>query len=461
MFQAVVAVDSQNGIAAGNHQRNSIPWKHHADMKHFRNLTANGVVIMGGKTYRSIGKSLPNRINCIISHRTICPRDQNENSTFLVFRDPWQCVRWCNRYYKNKNVFVIGGSEIYKWFYDNDLLAAEYVTRLEADYKCVKFYPNTDAKMGEAKQLAVFDETGNLPRSVIYLRKHYNKAEENMLAVATDILMNGDISNDRTGVGTKSLFGRQLRFDLTNNNFPLMTTRPVPLRLVFEELMWNLRGQTDAKILSSKRVKIWEPNTTREFLDNRGLNHLPVGDIGHSYGFSMRHYGADYKDCTVDYKDQGYDQLRHLVVGLRNKPYSRRHMISLWEPNKQNQAALPPCLYNYQFYVRDGYLSCMMSQRSSDYAVAGGWNVAYGALFTYLLANQCRLKPRELIWNLGDVHIYNNCSGGMDEQVIRKPTNYPKLFIRNAPTRLTLFEFVNLELINYHPSDKIAFPMNV
>jgi thymidylate synthase len=265
---------------------------------------------------------------------------------------------------------------------------------------------------------------------------------------------------NRTGCPTYSLFGRQFRFALDNNKFPLMTTRKMFLRGIFEELMLYLRGQTDSKILEKKGIHVWRGNTTRQFLDKNGLT-LPEGDMGHSYGFSFRHFGAEYKTCHDNYDGQGFDQLYYVINEINKNPTSRRLIISLWEPNHMHKAALPPCLYNYQFYVSNGQLSCMMTQRSSDFALAGGWNIATGALLTYFIAHYTNTKPFELIWNIGDLHIYHNNLSAVAQQITRNPNIYPKLYLTNMPEKIDNITYDNLQLINYCPQGHISMNMNV
>jgi thymidylate synthase len=277
------------------------------------------------------------------------------------------------------------------------------------------------------------------------------------------ILDTGYPSDDRTGTGTISLFGERLEFDLSNNKFPLVTTRRMFLRGIFEELMLYIRGQTDNNILAEKKINVWTPNTTREFLDKRGLHQLPTGDMGHSYGFSFRHFGGEYIDCRTDYKGVGYDQLTELIKEIKVNPCSRRLIISLWEPNHMHKAALPPCLYNYQFYVRGEKLSCMMTQRSSDQFMAGGWNVATGALLTIMIAHVCKLSPDRLVWNIGDAHIYNNLIDQVKEQISRIPYQFPYLLLKDASdiTDIQQFEYKNIDLCGYRSHSAISGVMSV
>jgi dihydrofolate reductase/thymidylate synthase len=433
MFNVIAAVDDNNGIA----KNGIIPWNVPEDMKYFRDMTTNCIVIMGRKTYESIGKPLPNRINYVISSKEI-----SGITTFKTFQE---CVK---AIVTPINIYIIGGLQIYRLFYENNLVSKSYITHIKGNYEC-------DLTFNE--YLSDHSDIINvIDKATFKVYHHKNTYELKMLRCMSDIIDHGDESMDRTNVGTLRLFGEKLEFDLTNNQFPLMTTRKLSLRMIFEELMLYLRGQTDSKILEEKGINVWKHNTTREFLDSRNLHHLPVGDMGHSYGFSFRHYGAKYINCKTDYKEAGFDQLKYLINEIKTNPSSRRLRITLYEPDKVAEAALPPCLEQYQFYVNDGYLSCMMMQRSSDFFTAGGWNVATGSLLVILLAHICNLKPKKLIWVIGDIHIYKNLIDKVKLQLVREPYLYPKLYLKDPPNTIEDFTYENLQLLfyNYHESIK-------
>lgn len=464
MFTAIVAYDSNYGIG----KNNKIPWKLPEDIEHFKNTTINNIVIMGRKTYESIGKPLSNRINFIISSTLELKIDDTNLNLIKVFKTPLECVKECliNDRYKNIKLFIIGGTSIYNWFYEKKLIGDEFLTEIEGDYNCDTyfkynhFYTNKNTKILNTWNYKYHNSDN--PSAMLLYNIYINNEENNILELMSKILKEGISSNDRTGTGTLSLFGERLTFDLSNNNFPLMTTRKLFFRGIFEELMFYLRGQTNNKFLIDKGVNIWTANTTREFLDKRGLNHLPVGDFGHSYGFSFRHFGANYINCNTDYKDQGYDQIKNIINEIKLNPESRRLVISLWEPNNMSKAALPPCLIMYQFYIRNNKISCMMTQRSSDYFTAGGWNIATGSLLTILLSKICNLEPDKLIWNIGDVHIYQNLINQAKEQLLRNPYTFPKLYFKEKEYKnIEDFNYEDLELLGYKYHPNIKFDMNV
>jgi thymidylate synthase len=291
-------------------------------------------------------------------------------------------------------------------------------------------------------------------------KKMMNTEEYQILNTLSNILKQSP-RIERTGTGTKSLFSPpEMRFSLENNRFPLLTTRKLPLKHIFEELMWILRGETDVKILQNKKVRVWDANSSRDFLDNNGLQHLPEWDIGESYGFNMRHFGGVYTEV----ESGGFDQLSDVIHLLKTNPTSRRIIINLWNPNSWKNAALPPCLFCYQFYVTDGkYLSCKATQRSSDMSLAGGWNIATISLLTIMVAYVCNLQPKEIIWSVGDAHIYLNQIEGVQQQLTREPRPFPSFYIIKSPINddITKFEYDHFRLDDYAPYPSIKLAMNI
>lgn len=301
-------------------------------------------------------------------------------------------------------------------------------------------------------------------------------------------ILKGDDRSDRTGTGTISVFGRHLRFDL-RAGFPLLTTRKMFFRGIVEEFLFFINGHTNTNLLEDKGIKVWSGNTSREFLDKCNLMHLPTGDMGPSYGFQLRHFGASYNNCFDNYTGQGVDQLAALLHSLKYDMYGRRHIVSLWNPVDLHAAPLPPCLHCYQFYVNVGdngarVLSCMMTQRSSDYCVAGGWNIAFGALFTMFLAHLLDYEVGELHWMVGDVHIYKNLVGAFlaqSERTVRPAptlqivpvdmdvndtdadddTDDPSSYIHNMLQKIKKYKFENFKLIGYNPHESIQLQMSV
>lgn len=246
------------------------------------------------------------------------------------------------------------------------------------------------------------------------------------------VLESGQRRADRTGTGTLSLFGEQTRFDISES-VPLLTTKHVPWKACVRELLWFLRGETDATSLRTEGVRIWDANSSRAFLDARGLRRLPEGDIGAGYGFQWRHFGAEYISCKDNYAGLGFDQIAYVERELKADPFSRRIFMSAWNPAALRDMALPPCHVSAQFYVGEGgWLSCHMYQRSNDEFLGKPWNIFSYTALTYLLAKRCDLKPKELIISCGDSHVYLDHVEQVELQLSREPFPAPTLHVGDS-----------------------------
>ena len=285
------------------------------------------------------------------------------------------------------------------------------------------------------------------------------------LTLMRTILETGQTNNDRTGVGTLSVFGAMLKYNL-QDTFPISTTKRIFFRAIFEELMLYLSGNTDNTILQKKDIHVWDGNTSRDFLDKRGLSHYVVGDMGHTYGFNMRHYGAQYLGCKATYPhNYGYDQLENVITLIKNEPTSRRIIIDLWDPSTVDSATLPSCLCKYQFSVNveKKELNLIIYLRSSDYFLANNWNTCTGALFVHLLCNLegIHLTPGVLTVFIADAHIYKTHIEQVKQNLTRNPYPYPKLLICGGKSNLKKknileFTYEDLEFLGYksHPNIK-------
>jgi thymidylate synthase len=276
-----------------------------------------------------------------------------------------------------------------------------------------------------------------------------------------NILANGVEKLDRTNVGTLSVFGRMHRYSL-RDSFPLLTTKRVFWKGVVLELLWFIKGQTNTKILSEQGVKIWDGNSSREFLDSRGLVHREVGDIGPAYGWNWRHFGAKYVDCNTDYTGHGVDQLMECIRLLKHNKSSRRIILTAWDPSKLDELALPACHAFVQFYVgANDELSCLLSQRANDICLGVPFNIASYSLLTYIIAHHCGLVPGEFIHSMGDTHIYLNHIEPVKKQLDRTPRPFPKLKIKCDPKPIDEYTFEDFELIDYNPHPIIKMEMAV
>ncbi|KAG0658873.1 Thymidylate synthase [Monosporozyma unispora] len=295
-----------------------------------------------------------------------------------------------------------------------------------------------------------------------------NKEEDQYLDLCQRIIDEGEFRPDRTGTGTYSLFAPpQLRFNLADGQFPLLTTKKVFTRGIILELLWFIAGCTDGNKLSEQGVKIWEGNGSREYLDKLGLTDRREGDLGPVYGFQWRHFGAKYKTCDDDYTGQGVDQLQDVIFKLKNNPYDRRIIMSAWNPPDFPQMALPPCHVFSQFYVnfpKDGgkpKLSCLLYQRSCDMGLGVPFNIASYALLTIMIAHVVDMEPGEFIHTLGDAHVYRDHVDALKEQISREPRSFPTLKITRKVDSIDDFKLEDFEISDYNPHSRIQMKMSV
>lgn len=254
------------------------------------------------------------------------------------------------------------------------------------------------------------------------------------------VLENGTDRGDRTGTGTRSVFGHQMRFDLSAG-FPIVTTKKVHLRSIIVELLWFLRGDSNIAYLTDNKVSIWD-----EWADENG-------ELGPVYGVQWRSWPKP---------DGGHiDQIEQLVHGLKTNPNSRRHLVSAWNPALVDEMALPPCHTMFQFYVADGKLSCQLYQRSADLFLGVPFNIGSYALLTMMLAQCCDLEPGDFVHTFGDAHIYHNHYDQVREQLSREPRDLPTMKINPAKRDLFSFELNDFELEGYDPHPRISAPVAV
>ncbi len=260
------------------------------------------------------------------------------------------------------------------------------------------------------------------------------------LELMRHVLENGHEKSDRTGTGTRSVFGWQMRFDL-DRGFPLLTTKKLHLRSIIHELLWFLRGETNTRYLKENGVGIWD-----EWAD-------PNGELGPVYGHQWRHWQ------TPDGRE--VDQIRQLLEGLRRNPDSRRHIVTAWNPADVDRMALPPCHALFQFYVAGGRLSCQLYQRSADIFLGVPFNIASYALLTLMIAQVGGLRPGEFIHTFGDAHLYSNHLEQTRLQLSREPRDLPRMRLNPAVDDLFAFRFEDFTLEGYDPHPHISAPVAV
>lgn len=254
------------------------------------------------------------------------------------------------------------------------------------------------------------------------------------------IMENGVDKPDRTGTGIRSVFGYQMRFNLADG-FPMVTTKKLHLRSIIHELLWFLKGDTNIAYLKENGVRIWD-----EWADENG-------DLGPVYGYQWRSWPAP--------NGEKIDQISRLIEGLKNNPYSRRHIVSAWNPALVEDMALPPCHSLFQFYVADGKLSCQLYQRSADTFLGVPFNIASYALLTLMVAQVCDLEPGDFVHTFGDAHIYSNHFEQVKEQLSRSPKPRPRMILNPDVKNIFDFEYADFELKNYTFDPHIKAPVAV
>jgi len=260
------------------------------------------------------------------------------------------------------------------------------------------------------------------------------------LDLMQDILTNGKDREDRTGTGTRSVFGRQMRFDLSKG-FPLLTTKKLHIKSIVHELLWFLSGSTNIQYLKDNNVKIWDAWADKD------------GNLGPVYGNQWRSW--------PDYEGGSIDQIAELISQIKTNPDSRRLIVSAWNVGQIKDMALPPCHLLFQFYVADGKLSCQLYQRSADIFLGVPFNIASYSILTHMIAQQCNLEVQDFVHTLGDAHLYHNHFEQVKEQLTRSPLALPKLKILRKPESIFDYKFEDFEIEGYEAHAHIKAPVAV
>lgn len=310
------------------------------------------------------------------------------------------------------------------------------------------------------------------------------------LQLCNTILSDGTEKDDRTGTGTKSIFGYQMRFDLSEG-FPLMTTKRTAMRLITSELLWFIKGDTNIKTLIAQRNHIWDEWAFEKWVNSKDYDGPDMTDFGlrasadeqfqaivdeqmtifrnkilsdekfaDTYGDLGPVYGRQWRSWPTP-GGESIDQLKNVISSIKNNPDSRRHIVTAWNPSEVDRMALPPCHTFFQFYVAEGKLSCQLYQRSADVFLGVPFNIASYALLTHLIARECNLEVGDFIHTLGDAHIYSNHMNQVNEQLSREPRALPKLKISDEKTSIFDLETEDIEIEGYDPHPRIKAPIAV
>lgn len=357
--------------------KNRLPWRIKEDMDWFKKLTTSGTVIMGRNTWDSLPekyKPLPDRRNVILSKN----RFSSSNEFQWEYDPVYQNTLWgtglntvlpIEQDGKYRDNYVIGGASVYEQSIIDKRCDELYLTEIDEDVynggeriECDTFFPKIPKHFRKVKEIR-----GKTPGVTFQIWKNWTfseSPEHQYIDMLRDIIDNGEEKKDRTGIGTKSLFGKQLRFSLENETIPLLTTKKVWYKGVVEELLFFLRGDHDNRKLKKKGVHIWDGNTSREYLDRYDKKHIETDDLGLAYGVQWRAAGAKLQNIDTDYRGKGVDQIQECIDLIKYNPASRRILFHAWNIQDRDDMALVPCHIMYQFYVHEnGKLDCMMTQR--------------------------------------------------------------------------------------------------
>jgi thymidylate synthase len=302
-------------------------------------------------------------------------------------------------------------------------------------------------------------------KNVVEINKYKNRDKNNdyheeyqYLNLLQDLMQDGTLEEGRNGA-VQTAIGSAMHFSLENGKIPILTTKKTAWKTCLKELLWFIRGDTSNKRLNDVGVHIWDANTTREFLDSRGLQHYEEGDVGSLYGYSWRFYNAEYKGCDADYTGQGIDQLQQVIDTLKDPAQrsSRRMVISAWNVEQLDGGCLPPCHVLFQFNVVDGNkLSCCLFARSQDIFLGEPFNIASYAFLTHLIAKHCDLEPYEFILYCGNCHIYDDHFEQVTEQISKTPYPFPTVEILNKRDDVNDYVIEDFKIHDYqhHPQIK-------
>jgi len=487
----ILAIDDNFSIAYVDSTtlKSQIPWNFKEDIEYFRKITTHtentekmNAVVMGRKTWEMIPvkyRPLKNRINVVISSTLVDEKD----SGFSIFANSELAIKYLNKLDVVETIFICGGVELYNEYISKSCYV--YLTKIDYNFKanlrvnidlsnydlvsksvvngkhgCFRDEASkTSVEITSSKDEVSFNELGICNISFNkYKRKSVNREEEQYLNILRNILTTGHYRQTRNAK-TYSIFGANMEFDLTKG-FPLLTTKNVFFRGIFEELKFFLQGKTDSKILEEKGINIWKPNTTREFLDSVELSHYKEGDMGSVYGFQWRYFNAKYEGCDHDYTGQGIDQFIEVLRLLKTDKYSRRIIMTTYNPSQAKQGVLYPCHGIVTQFVVSGenMLCCSTYIRSNDFILGNPFNIASYALLVHIVCELVnndpsyegvKLIPYKLIINIGDVHVYETHVNVAKEQLLRIPYEFPTLKFNKKITNIDDLNFEDITIENY------------
>ena len=474
LINVILAIDEKFGLG----KNNKLPWDIKEELNIFKKKTLDSIVIVGRKTLENLPILKNRTIFCISKN---FKRLVNNQNVVVLFSDIRDAVEQANKL--NKQIFVIGGSQIYneifKYFKERITV---HISFIKDKFDCDVYFDKNNLKDFYISKKEEYD-------SFIHYEMVYKKyGEYQYLNLIKDILENGERRQTRNAQ-TLSDFCRHLKFDL-RYGFPLLTTKKMFLKGIIEELLFFIRGDTNSKILEEKGINIWKGNTSREFLDENGFKDRKEGEMGPMYGSIWRNFNSlssekekndmedskytkfIYKSYNKDYsfyksrevESIGFDidQLKFVINEIKTNPTSRRILMTTFNPAQVNQGVLWPChSITIQFYVQDGFLDMFCYNRSSDVFLGLPFNIASSSLFLMIIAKLTNLEPRYFNISLGDVHIYETHIEAVNEQIKRMPYTFPKIQLPefNTLEEVEKLNYKDFKLIDYQNYESIKAEM--
>ncbi len=460
-------------------QNSTMPWNIKEDLKHFKQITtqsSKSTLIMGRKTFMSLPK-LPDRMLVVVSKSANTNKNINNSNPLVHWVDSFaKALQTANKLSEGQSnsIFVIGGVDILTEAFQHANLEKVYET-LVCDNKCNKYskYFRNDIpkKLNCTTESPLYSTDSGL--KFLFLEHTIDTGERHYLDTLEDLVTISEqpqnLRIDRTNTGVYSFFCPDNLIINLQEGFPLFTTKHVSFKNVAEELLWMIRGETHAKYLQEKNIKIWDGNSSREFLDNKGLQHFETGQMGKIYGHQLRNYGGTFDpNSRSQIGNSGFDQINYVLDLLRTDPFSRRIVIDLWNPCDFKDQSIPPCHMSCQFFVQDNSfenktntLSCKLIQRSGDMLLGVPYNCCSYALLTHILAATVNLDVGTLFVSIGDCHLYSNHIEQAKLQLSRTPRKLPNLSILNIKSKLEDYVLEDFQIHNYNPHPAIKATMAV
>jgi dihydrofolate reductase/thymidylate synthase len=460
MFDIIIACQKNGGIG----YLLQLPWSGNKDeLSLFKNKTLNSILIMGRKTVETL-PYLKNRIiYCLSKQHPLVPNKPYNVQKYteltinklgknnIIFSSNLNNILTnCQIKYPNKSIYIAGGSQIYNYIFTNYLYLINkiHISIMNSSNICDSFFDLNLISDWKNEIVYHYD-------SFTHYVKIKSNTDEIQYLNLLKIILNSNNRIGRNG-NVLSSFNHNLKFDL-RNGFPLLTTKKMFFRGIFEELLFFIKGQTNSKILEEKKINIWKPNTSRQFLDNLNMTHRPDGIMGPLYGAQWRHFNGNYNEISGE-STNGIDQLQNVINLIQNDPTSRRILLTDYNPSQAHLGVLYPChSLILQFYVDNNFLDVFCYNRSSDIFLGLPFNIASSSLLLIFIAKITKLIPRYLYLTLGDTHIYYDHINAVKTQLERKPYNFPILNITKNINNLSdienlLYSDILLSNYNFHPS---------